>query len=163
MTQNVPSPFEDDYCYLFFRTDLAVEHLIVQTNHATQKLTSLLRLSETVTPNIIAIGLPNIKSLEKVLAHLKENQLTHYAWKEPDNDFGLTAIMTAPLYGGQRSHLKKYQTFKFAGGTKSVCSVTADSGTNSRVVVTNSTSPSKGEGVSENLTSGAISAISSDG
>lgn len=98
--------------YVFFRTNLPQEHLLVQSCHAIQKLTAIRGISEELTPNIIAIGVRDQPALERVLLKLKQFQLPHYAWHEPDNDFGFTAIAVGPLGAEEREPLMRYQLYR---------------------------------------------------
>jgi hypothetical protein len=83
-------------------------------------------------PNIVVIGVPDLKALERVLAKLKLNQIQHFAWTEPDYDLGMTAIATVPLDEKRKQCLMNYRLLKFAGGAeKSACDRTVDSGSNS--------------------------------
>lgn len=67
--------------------------------------------SEHGTPNIVLVGLPNVRSLMRVEKKLQANAIPHYSWTEPDHDFGFTAITTAPLHGEQRELLKDYRVY----------------------------------------------------
>jgi hypothetical protein len=62
-------------------------------------------------PNIIVVGLPNIAALRRAETKLRSNGIPHYAWSEPDYDFGFTAIATAPLHGEQRKVLANYRVY----------------------------------------------------
>ena len=95
---------------MFIRVDLPVEHQIIQSNHAVYHLASLRQQDEGV-PNLVLIGLPGQKALRKVLSKLSVNNIPHYAWEEPDNDWGLTAIATAPITGEQRETLRNYRVY----------------------------------------------------
>src|SRR5262249_50776154 len=66
-------------------------------------------------PNVVYIGVPNKQSLEKALKKLKDNQIPHYSWHEPDYDLGFTAIATTPLRGEKREVLSNYRLLKFTG------------------------------------------------
>ena len=63
--------------------------------------------------NVVFVGVPNTRSLEKVLKKLKDNQIPHYPWHEPDGDMGFTSIATAPLNSEQKSVLCNYRLWKF--------------------------------------------------
>lgn len=66
-------------------------------------------------PNIVFIGVKNKHKLEQVLKHLKEVQIGHAPWIEPDYDLGFTSIATIPISGEKRIPLqKKYQKYKFS-------------------------------------------------
>ena len=63
------------------------------------------------TPNIVLIGLPNLASLERTHAKIRAAKIRHCAWREPDHDFGFTAIATEPLIGEQRRIFEKYRVY----------------------------------------------------
>lgn len=108
MTQ-ISMSMSERYVYLFFRTDLPIAQQIVQSNHATMMMASL--RGEEGVPNIVAIGVPNTKSLQKVQLKLRANKIPHVPWIEPDFNYGLTAIATAPIWGAQREVLKNYRIY----------------------------------------------------
>lgn len=128
-TQIPSSTTSDRYIYIFVRQDLPLQHQIVQSNHATHHMSSFYR-SDGDVPNIVLIGLPNIKALERALRKLRDNKIPHYAWVEPDNDFGLTSICTAPILGVQRDCLKNYRVYS-PGAEQSACFLTEDRATKS--------------------------------
>jgi hypothetical protein len=87
---------------------------------------------EPGTPNIIVIGVPNQEALRHALTRLERHQIPHYAWGEPDYDYGFTAIATVPLDQKQRAVLSNYRLWRFAGGDgQPSCGVTPDSRTSS--------------------------------
>ena len=63
---------------------------------------------------MIWIGVPDVAALRRVLAKLVRHRIVHYAWEEPDFDFGLTAIAAAPDEV-QRSVLENYRVWNVAG------------------------------------------------
>ena len=95
--------------YIFVRTDLPIEHQIIQTNHATLHMAGL--RAEHGTPNIVLIGIPSLTSLLRVERKLEANGIPHYSWIEPDHDFGFTAITTAPVRGEQRKLFSNYRVY----------------------------------------------------
>lgn len=85
-------------------------------------------------PNIVLIGVPDQAALQRVLTKLAANQIPHYAWSEPDYDFGLTAIATQPLYDADRKILQNYRLWKFGRVEgKPSCSFNGDPATSSGV------------------------------
>ena len=100
------------YVYLFVRQDLPIEHQIIQTNHATYQLAVNYKPPETV-PNIVLIGVPDKKGLERVLEKLRTYSIPHAKFVEPDYDFGLTAVCTAPLVGAERIPLENYRPYRY--------------------------------------------------
>ena len=70
-------------------------------------------------PNLVLIGLPNKAALMRALEKLNNNHIPHFAWTEPDYDFGLTAIATVAISGVQRKALANYKLWKDnAGGVE---------------------------------------------
>jgi hypothetical protein len=70
---------------------------------------------EYAVPNVVYIGVPDIRSLDKVLKKLKDNQIPHYRWVEPDDDLSFTAIATIPLSTEQKKVLQNYRLWKVIG------------------------------------------------
>ncbi len=98
------------HCFLFVRYDLPVEQQIIQTNHATFEMAFTLPQSvDSITPSIVLIGVPNEKSLRKVIDKLTLNRIEFSVFNEPDNDLGLTAGATVPLNAEQRAILQNYK------------------------------------------------------
>lgn len=64
---------------------------------------------------MVAIGVPDVQALHRVLDKLKRHAIPHYAWHEPDFDFGLTAICTAPIAGAARRVLSNYRLWSSTG------------------------------------------------
>lgn len=62
-------------------------------------------------PNIVLIGLPDQAALKRAMTKLSANHVPHYCWEEPDYDFGLTAIATAPIQGAKRAALANYRVY----------------------------------------------------
>lgn len=105
----------ESYLYIFVRTDLSIPHQIVQSNHAALHL-ALNHQGIQGVPNIVLIGVPNLKSLLKVERKLMEAQIHYFAWHEPDNDMGFTSIATVPLSGHIRSILSNYRLYQMPRG-----------------------------------------------
>ncbi len=106
--------------FVFIRTDLPVPQQLVQSNHATFKLTQLYPCGEA-TPNLVLIGVPDARALGRVSAKLKACQLPHYEWHEPDwelygFDHPFTAIATAPLDEREKEALRNYRLYSVGGG-----------------------------------------------
>jgi hypothetical protein len=92
-------------------------HQIIQSNHAVYHLAGL--HYEDGTPNMVLIGLPDAWALKRAEAKLRAQNIPHYAWFEPDNDFGFTAICTAPLRGEQRKAMANYRIYASVAQTGS--------------------------------------------
>ena len=95
---------------MFVRQDLPLEHQIVQSNHASLTLASLIEIGGI--PNIILIGVPNQAGLLRVHERLAANAIGHYMWEEPDYEMGLTAIATHPLDLEQKKVLSQYRLWR---------------------------------------------------
>jgi hypothetical protein len=52
-----------------------------------------------------------VRSLLRVERKLQAHAIPHYSWTEPDNDFGLTAITTAPMTAEQKAVLRDYRVY----------------------------------------------------
>ena len=56
--------------------------------------------------------MPNLRSLERVSRKLKENNLPHYCWSDPDHpEWGMTSIATGVLIGDERSVMANYRLY----------------------------------------------------
>ena len=65
---------------------------------------------ETGCPNIVLIGLPSLKSLQKAAHNIPKN-IPRYEWHEPDWNEEFTALVTAPVRGADREYFKKYRVY----------------------------------------------------
>lgn len=139
---------DDCSVYLFVRQDIPLAQQLVQSNHALLMMawpelpvctiamdsgaassifassTNVVTLGDHGHPNIILIGVPDVKALERVKAKLERLQIVHYAWREPDEPgLGFTAIATAPLDKPQRNQLHSYRLWKYSGSSEKEHSV----------------------------------------
>lgn len=102
------------YVYVFVRQDLSIAVQSVQSQHAIYLMAVNYRPSETI-PNLVWIGVPNKTSLQKTLKKLKDNQIPHFQYVEPDDNLGLTAIATVPIQGSIRDVLYNYRIHNGGG------------------------------------------------
>lgn len=105
--------------YVFIRQDLPLEIQLVQSNHATFQLAALSGPYEDGIPNLIVIGVPNVRTLLRTANKLRAAQIPHYEYREPDipadnRDANFTAITTAPLDDEQRKVLENYRLYRYA-------------------------------------------------
>ena len=102
------------YFYLFIRQDLPIAQQIVQTNHATYHMAvSHPHTDKTAIPSIVLIGVPNKKALERIIVKLRQNNIEHTPFFEPDWEMGLSAIATSPnLSYEQRAALRNYSIWR---------------------------------------------------
>jgi hypothetical protein len=54
---------------------------------------------------------PDERALNRVLEKLKQNQIQHFPWTEPDFDLGMTAIATCPLDEERKQVLSNYRLY----------------------------------------------------
>lgn len=94
--------------YFFIRTDLPLAQQSVQSIHACYKMVLNYR-PDHECPNVVYIGVPDKRALEKVMRKLRDNQIPHVRFDEPDFDYGLTAVATIPISGEQREVLSNYR------------------------------------------------------
>jgi hypothetical protein len=81
-------------------------------------LASLLKL-DCHSPNLVLVGVPDVCALERVRAKARAAGVAHYAWEEPDYEFGFTALATAPLDGEQRKVFAHYRVWRDTAGAAS--------------------------------------------
>ena len=63
-------------------------------------------------PNIVLIGLPNLKALQKARGKLIEAGIEHSEWTEPDFDLGFTSMATEPLDAEKKQVLANYRLWR---------------------------------------------------
>ncbi len=98
------------------RTDLTFAQQLVQSNHATFEMASHLssesNTSESNTnevPYCVVIGVPDKHALFRVVERLKTHDINHHVFYEPDDNMGLSAVATMPLFQEQRRVLSNYR------------------------------------------------------
>lgn len=123
--------------YIFVRQDIPIQHQVIQSGHAALRIAQFyLAKDDTGTPNLIVIGVPDIKALERVMGKLARNCIKHMMWVEPDGDLGFTALATAPLTKEERLPLANYRLWRYSPGASAqaeACRVTPDRGANADV------------------------------
>lgn len=146
---------DDRYIYVFVRQDVPIPQQLVNASHAAYHVAALCRLGEGV-PSLVAIGVPHAKAMSKVLAKLRDSQLAHFAWTDPDfSDLGVTSVATSPLSDQQRAALRNYRLYSL-GAEKPACGLTADEGANAAVAQLREHSVSNGEVAGANPASGSM-------
>lgn len=100
------------YVYIFLRSDLPVEQLIVQSSHAAYESAAKYSSDDGNHPSMVIIHVKDSLHLEKIRRHLLASDVSHTEFFEPDWSYGVTAIATAPVETHQRHLFKKFQVFK---------------------------------------------------
>lgn len=59
-------------------------------------------------PNIVVLGVPDKAALLRASRLCSDNQISHHLWREPDFDFGETALATAAISGDKRRAFAEY-------------------------------------------------------
>lgn len=96
---------------MFVRKDLPFEQIVVQASHACVESTKHTPY-QSDHPSVIVLSAKNEGSLQKAIDFLKENDIIHYAFREPDMGEALTAVATAPLDEDKRILFKKYNLLR---------------------------------------------------
>lgn len=63
-------------------------------------------------PNLVLIGVPDVRALERVRQKLDRASMTYACWHEPDNNLGFTSIATGPMHASEKSFLAHYRLWK---------------------------------------------------
>lgn len=98
------------HIYIFVRTDLSKEQILVQAAHAA----FLAPFYEDFNkhPNFVVIGVKNLVELEEVSLDMCLLGILHYTWEEEDIS-ALTSIVAIPENNIQRLYFKRYSCLVF--------------------------------------------------
>jgi hypothetical protein len=146
---------DDRYVYVFIRQDLPISMQLVHSCHATYHASRCYRPDEGI-PCLVVIGVPDLAALNRVLTKLRDKQVPHFAWTDPDVALGMLSIATAPLTDDQRIHLKNYRLYS-PGAPKGACLLTEDGGAKADLAQLREHSVSNGEVVGGNPAVGSTS------
>lgn len=103
---------ENHYVYIFIRQDIPLSTQLVHSCHAAFHAGQFVGFDSVGIPNLVIIGVPHTTALNKVVAKVKEHQLQHYIWADPDDDFGATAVATLPLDTTSKEALRNYRLWR---------------------------------------------------
>lgn len=97
--------------YIFIRTDLPIQHQIIQACH------SVLEAGRTFSEHhgvshIVLIAVESQTELLEIKSYLIDNEVNHRIFYEPDNDYQYTSITTEPIYGSKRNIFKHFKLYK---------------------------------------------------
>ena len=107
---------EKTWIYVFVRTDLPIEQIVVQSNHAAYESGLAFENNSDQSSSLIVIACKNKHKLQKAYDELQESGIGFVQFHEPDWDYGFTAFASAPVTAEQRSIFRKFQLFR--GGAK---------------------------------------------
>lgn len=101
------------YLYVVVRKDLSLRQQAVQAAHAALEAKHHLGLSWTEHPNLVLCGVEDLSQLLQCSASLREAQVEHRLFVEPDQNNEPTALATCLLQGAARRCLRKYPLLTF--------------------------------------------------
>lgn len=89
------------------RQDIPLANQVVQVGHAC--LEAGWRFPAPAAPcNLVVLAVPDQRALLAVQDRLDAAAIAYVRFLEPDDDFGLTAVCTAPLSGAARRLFRRY-------------------------------------------------------
>ena len=100
------------WIYVFVRTDIPLEQVVVQSNHAAYESGLAFENHGTEPSSLIVIQCKNKHKLEKAYNEILGKGIDLVQFNEPSWDYGFTAFASAPVPQEQREIFKKYQLFK---------------------------------------------------
>lgn len=110
MLQNTNTK-EKTWVYTFVRTDLPIEQVLVQSNHASLEAGIKFGYNTDEPSSLIVIACKNKAVLEKAFNNLTSQGISLEKFYEPDWDYGFTAFASEPVTMSRRSAFRKYQLF----------------------------------------------------
>lgn len=99
---------DDHFVYVFVRQDISLSGQLVHAAHAAYHMGNVLFPVEGL-PSLVMIGTPHVGSLAKIVRKLKENDIKHFIWSDPDTEYGPTAIATEPISHAKKDCLANYR------------------------------------------------------
>lgn len=107
MSENTKPYLDERVIYVFIRQDVEVKHQIVQALHAMRKATmeyAKMVLEPMAQPAMLqgipfltTVGMPDAKSMDRVIAKLQANSVDYTAFLDTDYEFGVIGVVTEPL------------------------------------------------------------------
>ena len=99
------------YIYTFIRQDISPEQKIVQLGHATWEAGQRFERPPEIA-SLILLSAKDERDLTKISQMLDMRGIDHYAFFEPDNGMGYSAICTRPVYEkSERNFFKRYSLY----------------------------------------------------
>lgn len=99
------------YVYVMVRTDMPIEQILVQANHAAYESGLMFNAVSDETSSLVSLYAKNQDALLDAQAYLDSKGVRYTAFHEPSWGYGLTAIATEPLTEDRRKALKRYSLF----------------------------------------------------
>lgn len=104
---------EKTWIYVFVRTDLPIEQVLVQSNHASYEAGLAFDNHGTEPSSLIVLSFPTKEALEEAYTTLTKNTSTKFVkFYEPDWDYGFTAFASEPVTADERKQFRQYKLFR---------------------------------------------------
>lgn len=102
------------YIYCFIRQDISPEQRIVQIGHACFEAGKRFREPDHVS-SLVLLSARDEEEIKQIASRLGERDIDFYAFYEPDNGMGYSAICTRPITDNrERAVFKRWKLFKHA-------------------------------------------------
>lgn len=100
------------YIYAFIREDISSEQQIVQIGHACYEAGKMFRDDNGIS-NLILLPAANEADIQKIMRKLDQRGIEFYAFFEPDNGMGYSAICTRPITDDrERAFFRRWDLFR---------------------------------------------------
>lgn len=101
---------QNQYVYVFVRSDLSHAQIVVQTSHAAiEAARQGLIPADRPHPHLVVLGVRDENKLIQIQSKLEAAGIRFRSFIEPDIGNQLTAIATEPISGERRKFFKNYQ------------------------------------------------------
>lgn len=104
------------YVYSIIRKDIPLADQIVQTAHsafhAGETTQHLEILPNQDIPSLVLLQVDNEEQLQALSKKLKEKDIVHSKFFEPDDNLGYTSITTVPVTDEQRKVFSNYRLWR---------------------------------------------------
>lgn len=100
------------YIYTFIREDISPEQRIVQIGHACYEAGKSFRDNCGIS-NLILLSAQDEKDIKSIMRKMDRRGIEFYAFYEPDNEMGYSAICTRPVVDEkERAFFRKWDLFR---------------------------------------------------
>ena len=99
--------------YTFIRTDMDIEHQLVQACHSGIEAGSSFKKSGEI-PFLILLSIRDSEHLHEAERLIEKHGIRYHKFFEPDNDLGHTSITTEPIDVDQKKIFSNYKLWRAA-------------------------------------------------
>lgn len=100
------------YIYTLVRKDIPIADQLVQTGHAC--LEAGYAFPTKTKCNLVLLELEDLDHLQNTVELLQKKNIQFITFTEPDDNMGLTAICTEPIFGNRRKVLQKFKLWELS-------------------------------------------------